>query len=763
MKPDAPSRTPLAPVPPRRAARLLPALLRHPRRLACCGLLAVLLIAAVLAAVPARLSPGGFSAQGTEAVRADAVLRERFAAGLPDLVLRVDAPRGVDDATVTDAGLSLAEEIARRPGVDHVFSYWSGQDPRLVSRDRHSALVTVDLAGDEMEATRTAQALVPQLTGDRDLLRVSATGASWVGAQVSQVSRSDLITAELVGVPLVMVVLLLAFGSVTAALLPAVVGGLAVGGTLAALRVLAHYYPVSVFAPNLAAALGFGLAVDYALFLLTRHREELARGLSPTEAITVTLRTTGRAVLFSAATIATCLAALLLFPLTFLRSLAVTGIVVVVLSAAAALLLLPPALVLLGGRLQRARWLSRPARTRSGALSWTRIARLATDHPALTGAGTAAVLLCLLSPFGHVRFGPADVRVLPTYTESHAVARHIAADFDLPWNRTLQVLLPETDSLEQEAQLDAYARHVSAQPRVAVVDSALGTYRHGQQVKGPGPAALIYTAEGSTWLTVLADGSPTHDGDLIDALRALPAPGPHLVSGEAARQHDTEKALAARLPLAAAWVAVSVAVLLFLLTGSLVLPLKALAVGLLSLGASFGIIVHVFQDGHLLWLLGGATVTGELILPVPVLMFAVALGISIDYEVFLLARVGEAYDQGLRLKDAVVTGVAQTSRVITTAAVLVAVALLPLLTSRLSILKMLGLGLALAVLVDATLVRAFLVPAAMCLLGRANWWAPAPLTRLHQRLFPTAPHHTRTAPLPAPRPRAPAPDTTAPH
>ncbi|MGW0917196.1 MMPL family transporter, partial [Streptomyces sp. NPDC002784] len=672
----------------------------------------------------------------------------------------VDAPRDVDDATVTDAGLTLAEQIARSPGVEHVFSYWGEQDRRLVSRDNRSALIAVDLAGDEMEATRTAETLVPQLSGQKGELTVSATGSSWISAQVSEMSQADLITAELIGVPLVMIVMLLAFGSVTAALLPAVVGGLAVAGTLAALHVLAHFYPVSVFAPNLATALGFGLAVDYALFLVTRHREELARGLSPTAAITVTLRTTGRAVVFSAATIATCLAALLFFPLTFLHSLAVTGLIVVVLSAATALLLLPPALVLVSGRLHRARWLSRPSSTRTNTDShfWTRIARLATRRPLLTGVGTAAVLLCLLSPFGHVRFGPADARVLPRDAEAHATSRHIADDFDLPWNRTLQVLLPETDALDQEAQLDTYARRVSAQPHVAVVDSALGTYRHGQQVNGPGPAALLYTTPGSTWLSVVADGRRGHDGDLIEDLRTLPAPGPRLVSGEAARQHDTEKALAARLPLALIWVAVTVSVLLFLLTGSLILPLKAMAVGLLSLGASFGIIVHVFQDGHLLWLVGDATVTGELILPVPVLMFVVALGISIDYEVFLLARVGEAYSQGLRLEDAVVTGVAQTSRVITAAAALVATALLPLVTSDLTILKMLGLGLALAVLVDATLVRALLVPAAMCLLGRANWWAPAPLTHIHQRLFPNALHHTRNTPLPAPRPRASVPD-----
>ncbi|MFJ5546814.1 MMPL family transporter [Streptomyces sp. NPDC093225] len=694
-------------------------------------MLAALLMGAVLLLMPPGLSPGGYVAQGTEATRADELLAQRFGSGLPDVVLRVRTAVDADAPSVADAGLRLAEDVAGRRGVQHVFSYWSEQDARLLSRDRHTALVMVDLAGSEAQAVDTARSLVPQLVGQHGPLSVSATGASWVSVQVSELSKSDLLTAELVSFPLVVLVLLVVFGSLAGALLPALVGGFAVTGTLATLRLVAPHYPVSVFAPNLAAALGFGLAVDYALLVVARHRDELAAGASVRDAAAAAVRATSGAVFYSAATIFTCLAALLLFPLTFLRSIALAGMLVVAFSAAATLLLLPPALLLLGERLRRP---ARPAGIRPRpALPWARLARAATRRPALSACCAAGLLLCLLLPFGHIRFGPADVRVLPAEAAAHKVSRQIGSEFDVPWNRTLQVLLPRTDAFDHEAQVDAYARRLSGLPDVDLVDCATGSYRDGRQLAPPGPSAALYTAPGVTWLAVVATESRDRHAALTDLLRATPSPDNHLVTGEPARQADTETALTERLPLAAAWIVVGMVLLLFLLTGSLVLPLKTVVVGLLSLGATFGALVTVFQDGHLLSLIGGSTPTSELILPVPLLMFCVAFGLGIDYEVFLLARVLEEHSQGRPLKEAVVTGVAATSRVITAAALLVALALLPLITSQLTILKMLGLGLALAVLVDATLVRGVLVPAVMCLLGRANWWAPAPMARWHQR------------------------------
>ncbi|MFE2283329.1 MMPL family transporter [Streptomyces sp. NPDC059443] len=706
---------------------------------------------AVFLLMPPGLSPGGYVAQDTEATRADALLAQRFGAGLPDLVLRVRSTADADDPAVADAGLRLAEDLAARPGVEHVFSYWSEQDQRLLSRDRRTALVTADLAGSEAQAVDTARTLVPQLTGEHGPLSVSATGASWVSVQVSEISKSDMLRAELLGAPLVVLVLLVAFGSVAAAFLPALVGGLAVAGTLAVLRLVAPHYPVSVFAPNLAAALGFGLAVDYALLVVVRHREELATGASVRDAATTAVRATSRAVFYSAATIFTCLAALLLFPLTFLRSIALAGMVVVLFSAAVTLLFLPPALLLLGERLRRP---ERPAGSRPWpAAPWAHLACAATRRPVLSAACAAGLLLCLLLPFGHIRFGPADVSVLPAEAESRKVGRQISSEFDVPWNRTLQVLLPRTDAFDQEPQVDGYARRLSRMPHVTLVDCATGSYRHGRQIAAPGSSAALYTVPGATWLAVVATESHAQHAALIERLRATPSPGTHLVTGEPARQADTETALIERLPLAAACIVACMGLLLFMLTGSLVLPLKTVIVGLLSLGATFGALVTVFQDGHLLTLIGGGTPTGELILPVPILMFCCAFGLSIDYEVFLLTRVLEEHSRGRPLKDAIVTGVAATSRVITVAALLVALALLPLIASQLTILKMLGLGLALAVLVDATLVRGILVPAVMCLLGRANWWAPAPMARWHQRRILAVDRTQSAAPAPFPTAR----------
>ncbi|MCS0634167.1 MMPL family transporter [Streptomyces sp. LP05-1] len=751
MSADAPRAAPTPTVRGGRAPRALRLVLRHPRRVVLSGLLAALLMGAVLLLVPLGLSPGGYVTPGTEATRADAELRERFGAGLPDVVLRVRTERDADDPAMADAGLRLVEGIAARPGVRQVFSYWTERDARLLSRDRRVALVTLELAGTEADAAGIGRSLVPELTGRHGPLDVSATGAAWVSAEVSRFSASDLVRAELIGVPLVMLVLWLAFGSVAAALLAAVVGGVAVAGTLAALRLVALVQPVSVFAPNIATALGFGLAVDYALFVVTRYRDEFAAGAPVREATVTAMRTTGHAVLFSAGTIVLSLLALFLFPLPFLRSLAVAGVIVVSLAAAATMLLLPAALLLLGERVGR----RRPRRNRGGGrparfLSWTRIARVVTARPLLLGTGAAVLLGCLLLPFTHVRFGPSDARVLPRDAESHAVARKIDQEFALPWNRALQVVLPRTDALADEARLDAFARRVSTLSHVAVVEGVTGTYRDGRRVSGPVGNPVFYTAPGATWLEVVAGEDRSKDPELVDEVRALRSPGGHLVSGEPARHIDTQRALAARLPWAAGCAALAVTVLLFLLTGSLVLPLKAIVVGVLSLGASFGAVVFVFQDGHLLPLLGADTATGELIMPVMLLMFAIAFGLSVDYEVFMLSRVTEEYARGRGLRGAVVAGVAGTSRVISLAALVVALALLPLVVSRLTILKMLGLGLALAVLVDATLVRGVLVPAAMCLLGRANWWAPAPLARWHRRFAGATAGHLLTAASPAP-------------
>ncbi|MEU2436718.1 MMPL family transporter [Streptomyces rubradiris] len=713
-------------------------------------------------------SSGGYIASGTEAARAESELARRFDAPVPDVVLLVRFPGRATDAGAAALGRELTREAASRPGVREVLSYWTTGQQRLLSGDHRSALVTLDLRGDENEAARTAATLVPHLTRHRPGVQVSATGTAWVMAQATALSRTELIRAELVGAPLTGLVLLFAFGSVTAALLPVLVGALAVAGTFAALRFAMLFMPVSVFAANVTTALGFGLAVDYALFVVTRYREERRVRADPAECVVVALRTVGRCVRYSAATVVLCLTTLLLFPVGFLRSLSVAGVSVVVCAALATVLVLPALLALLGDRLVAGDLFARLRRgPEEGAALWTRIARTATARPLPAVLGAVVLLSALGLPFAHVRFGATDERVLPPSVESHATARRIEAQFDMPWNRTLAVVLPRVDALEQADRLDAYAARVSALGGVREVATGTGVYRKGHQVEPAGPDSLPFVAEGASWLAVLPARGPDDDRGLVERLRALPAPdGGARVTGRPARVLDTQDAVLGTLPLAGSLIVASVLSLLFLFTGSVLVPLKAVLTGVVSLGASFGAMVFVFQDGHLRRLLGDFTVTGELETSVPVLMFAVAFALSVDYELFLMSRVEEGYRRHGDHRAAVLGAVTSTGRVITAAAAVVAVALVPLAGSGITLLKLMGCGLALAVLVDATVVRGVLVPALMVLTGAANWWAPRGLTRLRARLGLDAWHRTATPeaslpPQPSPHPGTPERADTA--
>ncbi|GGR37664.1 MMPL family transporter [Streptomyces netropsis] len=703
-----------------------------------------------------RLANGGYTASGTESERANRLLADRFGGGSPDLVLLVRAEGGVDTASARAEGRRLTLRLARAPGVGGVRSYWSGgaagTDPALRSEDGTRALVTADLTGADRDAARTAEALVPELTGRHGALRVQATGPAWVSVEAGRVSQHDLVRAEVVAAPLTLLILVLALRSLVAALVPLVIGVVAVVGTIALLRLLSHAMPVSVFAMNLTTALGFGLAVDYGLFLVTRYREELRTGKPVAVAVERTARRAGHTVAVSACTVALSMSALLVLPLPFLRSMACAGIAVALLAAATAGLLVPPVLNLLGTRVDR--WdplavlrgwrRSGPGAPRADSPAWRTVARVVTRRPVYYGGGCALVLLLVASPFAHVHFGLSDERVLPAHTEAHRTSQAIREGFTSRAERNLTVVLPDVDAVRDRAALSAFARRVAALPSVArhggVLTSAGGAPRPWVSAEGapataargdrvrvaapPGPGAV---------LTVTGPEDPQSRAgrDLVKRLRSLPAPGERLVTGRAAHLADTQDAVRGRLPLAAGIVAVTTWAMLFLLTGSVLLPVKALVIGALSLGTSFGLMVHVFQDGHLRRAVGEFTVTGTLDMTMPLLMFVIAFGLAIDYEIFLLSRVKEHHALTGDNRQAVVEGVARTGRLVTTGALAVAVVTGALATSGVTLLKLLGTGLAVAVLVDAVLVRGVLVPACLTLAGRANWWTPAPLARAH--------------------------------
>ncbi|GHE93616.1 MMPL family transporter [Streptomyces fumanus] len=696
-----------------------------------------------------RLVIGEITPESAESRRAERLVEAEFRAGSPDLVLVAAARPGpsgapgpgaaVDTARVRAAGERLTRRVAADPDVARVVSYWTdlrpGPRPLLRSRDGNSALIAVRLRGDEERTTPAAARIVSAVTGRPGPLAVTATGEAAVRATVARQAADGQLRAELLVLPLTTLLLLLVFRSAVAAVLPVLVGAFAVLGTWTALRLLDTWLPLSAYAINIASALGFGLAVDYCLFLLSRYREERGRpGTDPARALSVALATAGRAVLFSAATVATCLAALLAFPHAVLRSVAYSGVIVVALAAAGTLLVLPVLLRACGDAVDRYDPFARrrrpvPAPAPAGAVplgAWGRTASRVARRPLVVAVAVTAGLLVLASPFLQVRFGLADDRILPPDSDTRRAGQTVRADFDA-WDLLTRacVVLPRFDAARHPGDLDGYARRVSARPGVTGVTTATGRYAHGRRV-GPVPDRREFTGRGATWLAVTtgADIYAPANRVLAERLRALPAPAPVLVGGPGARLADTQRAVTARLPLALGLVAAAMAALVLAFTRRPVLAVKALVLNALSLAASFGAVVLVFQQGRLAGLLGGFTVTGYTEVFVPVLLFCIAFGLSMDYEILLLARICEEYDRTGDGPAAVARGIDRSARLFTWAALTFAVTMGALATSRLQLLKTIGTGLALAVLLDATVVRVLLVPAVMALAGRANWWTP---------------------------------------
>ncbi|MDG9716748.1 MMPL family transporter [Streptomyces sp. DH24] len=705
----------------------------------------VLTVLAVLAGsgVADRLGSGGWEDPAAESTYATKALEREFPGSQPNLLLLVDAgAASVDDPAVAAEAERLAARLAGERGVTGVGSYWQSGAPALRAKDGHQALIAARITGDESAAGDTLDRIAPRYRGAHGAVEVTIGGPVAVRHEMQTIIQEDLTRAELIALPVTLVLLVMVFGSAVAALLPLGIGIVAILGTNALLRGLTELTDVSVFALNLTTALGLGLAIDYALFIVRRFREELSGGAEPLTAVATTLRTAGRTVLFSALTVAVSLAAMLLFPQYFLRSFAYAGIAVVLLAAAAALILLPAALILLGHRvnsLDLRRLFRRGRPERSGPAEegrgWARTATLVMRRAPFFALGTTAVLVLLGLPFLGVRFGTADDRQLPASAESHVVQQHIRDGFPGNPGGGLEVL---AEGRATEAQYAAYKERIAALPGV-------------RSVAGP-------LVEGdSAYFTVLPRGEAVDEPAqaLVGELRATKAPFGTRVTGTAAVLVDSKDAIGERLPWAALFITVVTLFLVFLLTGSVLIPVQAVLLNALSLTAMFGAVVWVFQDGHLSGLLG-FTSPGSIETTLPVLMFCVAFGLSMDYGVFLLSRIKEEYDHSGDHEQAVRHGVRRTGGLITAAAVILAVVMVAIGTSRVTNTKMLGLGIALAVLMDAMIVRSLLVPAVMRLTGRATWWAPAPLRRFHRRFGLS---EAEAAPAPATEEPAPARDT----
>jgi RND superfamily putative drug exporter len=703
------------------------------------GLVAMVVAGALGADVASKLSSGGFEDPGADSTRATEILDEQFRAGEPNVVLLVRADEGsVDDDAVAAAGARLTDQLAEVDGVADVVSYWSlGRPPPLRADDASSALVLGRLDGSEDEIRDGVNQIRDDLSGDLGEITVEVSGREAVFAEIGETIERDLAVAELIAFPLTLLLLIFVFRSLVAAVLPVLVGVFAIVSTFFVLEVVAGITIVSIFALNLTTAMGLGLAIDYSLFVISRYREERDGGWEPHEAVVRTVATAGRAVFFSGLTVAVSLSALLVFPIAFLRSFAYAGIPVVGAAVVGAVVLLPAALAMLGDRLDAVSLPRRKRLTVEGTF-WWRVANGVMRHPGPIAIAAVAFLLLLGLPFLRVDFGLPDDRVLPAEAEVREANDEIRARYGSDDAGAASVVLPNVDLDTDRGEVSAYAEALSQLEGVARVDGPTGIYVAGQQISADAPLADRFQADGvaGTWVSVVPSVEPVSaEGEaLVEEIRARPAPGGEaFVGGTSAQLVDEKIGIADRIPFAVAIIIVATFVLLFLMFGSVLVPIKALVLNTLSLTATFGAMVWIFQDGNLSGFLD-FTATGMLDTTTPVLMFCVAFGLSMDYEVFLLSRIKEEYDRTGDNTRAVVTGLARTGRIITAAALLISVVLLSFAASSVSFIKLFGIGLTLAVLMDATIVRATLVPAFMKLAGTANWWAPAPMRRLYERV-----------------------------
>ncbi|MEV0373320.1 MMPL family transporter [Streptomyces sp. NPDC050636] len=581
--------------------------------------------------------------------------------------------------------------------------------------------------------------LAPHFTRVNGTIRVEVGGGDEVFRQTMERARQDFLRAELVILPMVLLLLWWVYRRLSAALVTIGIGLFAVLGSLALLRAVVAFTDISTFASNIALVMGIGLGVDYGLFMVFRFREELRHGAEVEEAVARTVRGAGRTVLFSGVTVAASLSVLLAFPFPFLSSFAYAGVAVVLAAVLGATVLLTAALALLGRRVER-RGPTKP----EAAGFWFIAANRVMRRPLMFGGAALALLLLLGSPFLGVRFGLPDDRVLPASAQARQMYDQIRTGFTTEEADAIQVVAPKGD----DGASGPYATKLSRIQGVVRVDSAAGSYAAGQRVTSSTGTSYTAKSGAGTRLVITASSKRLESdaGGLVHAIRAVQAPFAVEVGGYPAELIDYRDGVTERLPLIAGLIILVTFIVLFLMTGSVLAPLKATVLNVLSLSVMFGALVFIFQEGHLSDLLG-FTPTGTIEPSIPILMFCIAYGLSMDYEVFLLARIKEEYDRTGDAVGAVPVGVARSAPLVTAAAAILAISFAAYAAGDVAFLKQLGIGMALAVIVDATVVRGVLLPAFMRLAGRANWWAPEPLRRLHRR-FSFLDENT-----PQPRPR----------
>ena len=666
-----------------------------------------------------NLKGGGYDNPNSDSALVAELLTQEFAVDPAEVIVLVDLPGRADELNSSGAPVyfelvqNLSDELAALDGVEEVLNYYTlGSPPTLVSEDGKLIYILVNL-DNNISQTDVVATIVDDYTGNYEGASVYVAGFGAVTKAINETIEHDLIRAETIAVPIVIILLLFVFGSLVSAGLPLFVGGMAILGSFFVVWAVSEFTDVSIFALNLITGLGLGLGIDYSLLVVNRFREERALGNQIKEATVNTVASAGKTVLFSGLTVALVMLSMSFFPQYFLQSFAFAGFTVVVLAVIGAAVALPAMLNLLGDRVNSLRLIKRDLTPKDKG-AWEKIARFTMRRPLPVLFVTLVTLASMFSLSSGAIFGQVDDRVLPKDSPAHISSDLLRERFDGRSSSPIELLVKGSDR-----EITDFVKTLQDQQDITM-------------------AFIVPTQEDTDWvrinaITDLEPRSPAGYDQTIE-LRALESGLDEvLIGGGGAYYTDSQQGVEQALPIAALWVFISTFILLFLFTGSVILPIKAIFLNVLSLGAVLGVISYVFQNGELMWLLGDYSVTGTIDTSSVVMIGVVAFGLSMDYELFLLSRIKEQHDAGMNTVNSVALGLQRSGRIITAAALILAVTFGAFASSDVSIMKMLGFGIALAILIDATVVRALLVPALMRLMGSLNWWAPKWMKRLHEK------------------------------
>jgi len=660
-----------------------------------------------------RLDSGGYSNPNSDSYKVYEYLRDVLKVQDPSVAVVLDAgDRSVDDPTVASGALELEKKMSQEEGVTKTLSYWSsGGEKTLKSADGKAAYILIFGNGEAFtpENQKLGEIFQTKYDGKVAGFTLYAGGVGVVGNAINEKIADDLKLAEGISIPLTFVLLAFVFGALAASAMPLIVGVAAILGAFFILFLISLFTDVSVYALNLTTGMGLGLGIDYALLMVNRFREEIHHGKSVEDSVVTTMATAGKTVFYSGMTVLVTMVSLTFFPLPFLKSFGYAGVSVVALAVVGAIFGLPPILALMGKRVDKG-VVRRSAITPKEDGRWAHTARFVMKRPVPVVLLTLIALSVMAAPIGNIKFSQGDSRMLPANNPA-AIATEVQAErFPGQTGNPIEIII--FDGADKTAEIAQYAAKVAAVPGIVAVVPP--------QVINKDVRLVAYQS--------MLPRTPESQ-QLIHDVRAIKAPSGTLIGGVAADYTDSQDGIAKTLPWAFGWIALSVLILVFIFTGSIILPIKAVLLNVLSLAATMGVLTWVFIDGHLQWLVGSFTLTGSIDTSIVILIVVVVFGLSMDYELFLLSRIREEHLQGRSNIESVATGLQRSARIITAAAVLLAVVFAAFVTSGVTSIKTMGFGVALAVILDATVIRALLVPALMRLFGERNWWAPKSLQR----------------------------------